>query len=280
MLSAYQNCRLCGHRCGVDRTSGQRGTCGLSDDVLVASVEPHYGEEPELVGFYGSGTIFFAGCNLGCLYCQNWGISWEKRGSATSLEKLAEAMLQLERNGCHNINLVTPTPYTPSILEAARIARDRGLSIPFVYNSGGYESLETLEMCAGMIEIYMPDSKYSDPEIAGRFSGAPDYPEVNRIALQEMRRQVGDLQVQNGIARRGLLIRHLVLPNQIENTFGVLRFIAQELSLESYVNIMDQYHPAYRAEELPGMNCRLTAQEYEAVRHYARRLGLHRGFDV
>ncbi len=278
MLDAYRNCLLCGHQCGANRSAGERGECGLSDDVLVASVGPHYGEEPELVGFHGSGTIFFAGCNLSCLFCQNWDISHELRGQPTTIERLSQYMLELQSIGCPNINLVTPTPFTPSILQAVRDARDRGLSVPVVYNCGGYESLQALRLCEGIIDIYMPDAKYSDGSLAGRFSGAPDYPEVNRAALKEMHRQVGDLQVYGGIARRGLLIRHLVLPGYPENTKGVLEFIARELSRDSYVNIMDQYHPSYRADTLPGMNRRLTSQEYAAAVAVARRLGLHRGF--
>jgi putative pyruvate formate lyase activating enzyme len=278
MLDAYRNCRLCGHQCGADRSAGERGQCGLGDVVLVSSVGPHYGEEPELVGFSGSGTIFFTGCNLACLFCQNWDISHRRRGAPTSHDKLVEYLLSLERIGCHNVNLVTPTPFTPSILQAVQEARDRGLSVPVVYNCGGYESPEALRLCEGIVDIYMPDAKYSDGELAGRFSGAPDYPEVNRIALKEMRRQVGDLQVDRGIARRGLLIRHLVLPGYPENTKGVLEFIARELSPDSYVNIMDQYHPCYRADTLPGMNRRLTSEEYQSAVACAHQLGLYRGF--
>jgi putative pyruvate formate lyase activating enzyme len=275
---AYENCHLCGHHCGANRAAGESGECGLGTEVLVSSVGPHFGEEPELVGFRGSGTIFFTGCNLACQFCQNWDISQAKEGHPVSIERLADFMLQIEKSGCHNVNFVTPTPYTPSILKALRIARDNGLSVPAVYNSGGYESAEVLEMCDGMIEIYMPDAKYSDAAIAEQFSGAPDYPKVNQAALQEMHRQVGDFQADGGIARRGLLIRHLVLPNYPENSRGVFEFIASEISPDSYVNVMDQYRPCYHAHTLPGMERRLTYTEYEKAVDMARRYGLHRGF--
>jgi putative pyruvate formate lyase activating enzyme len=274
----YRNCRLCGHLCGADRASGETGECGLSTELLVSSVGPHFGEEPELVGHRGSGTIFFAGCNLACQFCQNWDISQARHGTVTSIEQLAQYMLDVERIGCHNVNLVTPTPYTPSILEAIRIARDRGLSVPIVYNCGGYESEDVLALCDGWIQIYMPDSKYSDTGIAKTFSGAPDYPEVNWAALKEMHRQVGDLWDNGGIAGGGLLVRHLVLPNYSDNSRGVLKFLAEEISPDSYVNVMDQYRPCYKADTLPGLDRRLTAREYEEALGAAREFGLHRGF--
>lgn len=279
LLHAYENCRLCGHRCGKNRLKGEIGECGLTDQVIVSSVVPHFGEEPELVGSQGSGTIFFAGCNLSCLFCQNWEISQAKMGEPVAVEELADMMLALERHGCHNVNLVTPTPYTPSLLAAVRLARDQGLTVPIVYNSGGYESRETLAMCAGWIEIYMPDAKYSDEQLAKTFSGAADYPEVNREALKEMHRQVGDLVVYGGIASRGLLIRHLVLPGYLANSRGVLEFIASEISPDTYVNIMDQYRPCYHADRLPGMNRRLRREEYREAMQIARSFGLHRGFE-
>ncbi|MBU0520000.1 radical SAM protein [bacterium] len=262
----------------MNRFKGERGECGLGAEVLVSSVGPHFGEEPELVGYRGSGTIFFAGCNLDCRFCQNWDISHGQQGHRTSIEKLTEYMLDLEKMGCHNVNFVSPTPFTPSILEALHNAREQGLGIPVVYNSGGYESLDVLQMCAGLVEIYMPDAKYSEAQIAGEFSGTPDYPEVNRAALREMQRQAGDLWEVGGIAKGGLLIRHLVLPNYPVNTRGVLEFIATEISANAYVNIMDQYRPCYKAELLPGMDRRLTLQEYEDAVEMAINAGLSRGF--
>ncbi len=278
LLEAYKECRLCGHQCRKNRLKGEVGECGLTDQILVSSAGPHYGEEPELVGYHGSGTIFFAGCNLSCQFCQNWEISQAKMGEPVSMEELAKMMLELERRGCHNVNLVTPTPFTPSILVAVRLARDGGLTVPIVYNSGGYESPEILAMCAGWIEIYMPDAKYSDGRLAEAFSGAADYPEVNRAALKEMHRQVGDLVINGGIATRGLLIRHLVLPGHLQNSRGVLEFIAHEISPDTYVNIMDQYRPCYRADRLPGMNRRLNREELLEAVQIARSCGLHRGF--
>jgi putative pyruvate formate lyase activating enzyme len=277
-LQAYEECRLCGHQCGKNRLKGELGECGLTDQMLVSSAGPHYGEEPELVGYHGSGTIFFAGCNLSCRFCQNWEISQAKMGEPVSIAALAEMMLTLERRGCHNVNLVTPTPFTPSILVAVRSARARGLTVPIVYNCGGYESRETLALCSGWIEIYMPDAKYSDEHLARLYSGAEDYPRVNRAALQEMHRQVGDLVVNGGIASRGLLVRHLVLPGHLENSRGVLEFIADEISPDTYVNIMDQYRPCYQADHLPGMNRRLSREEYLEAVQIARGCGLHRGF--
>jgi len=278
LTESYRNCHLCGHHCGVDRANGETGECGLGTAPLISSVAPHFGEEPELVGNRGSGTIFFAGCNLSCQFCQNWDISQANNGMPVSVDKLADLMLQLQNGGCHNVNLVTPTPFTPSILAALKIARDQELSIPIVYNCGGYESLEALELCDGLIDIYMPDAKYSDPEIASSFSGAADYPEVNRFSLCEMHRQVGDLQVENGIAKRGLLIRHLVLPNSAGNSKGVFRFIADEISTDSYVNVMDQYRPCYRANTLEGMGNPLSNSDYQQALADARKSGLHRGF--
>jgi len=277
-LRRYENCRLCGHHCGANRAAGELGDCGLGTQMLVSSAGPHYGEEPELVGRFGSGTIFFAGCNLACRFCQNWEISQLRQGEPITIDDLVSMMLGLERMGCHNVNFVTPTPYTPSIWEALQSARDRGLSVPAVYNCGGYESVEALQMCDGLIEIYLPDAKYSDAKIAAAFSGAAKYPDVNRAALKEMHRQVGDLEVMGSVARRGLLVRHLVLPDHPENTRGVLEFMANEISPDTYVNIMDQYRPCYQADQLPGMDRRLSLREYAEAVERARQLGLKRGF--
>lgn len=277
---SYTACRLCGHRCGKNRLAGETGECGLGPDMLVASWGPHYGEEPELVGRQGSGTIFFAGCNLACQFCQNWEISQGRQGEPMTEEELAAIMLSLERMGCHNVNLVTPTPWTPSIIQAVRSAKDQGLSAPLVYNCGGYESDEALALCDGLIEIYMPDAKYSDSRLAGDFSGALDYPQVNQDALKEMHRQVGNLEIRNGLARHGLLVRHLVLPNYPENARGVLKFIAEEISTDTYVNVMDQYRPCYHADRLIGMNRRLKLHEFSEAITAARDFGLYRGFEI
>jgi len=277
-LTPYQHCLLCGHQCGADRTVAPTGACGLGTDPLLASAGPHYGEEPELVGRHGSGTIFLAGCNLACRFCQNWEISQLRQGEPAGVDNLAGVMLRLERMGCHNVNLVTPTPWTPTLMEAVRRARDRGLAVPVVYNCGGYESPDALALCDGLVDVYMPDAKYSDGELAEACSGAPDYPDVNRAALREMHRQVGDLEVSGGVARKGLLVRHLVLPGQPRNTREVLEFIAAEISADTYVNLMDQYRPCYLAYALPGLDRRPTLKEYTAALAAARQLGLYRGF--
>jgi putative pyruvate formate lyase activating enzyme len=272
-------CRLCPRECGARRLEGEEGSfCGTGAEAIVSSIGPHFGEEPPLVGHGGSGTIFFCGCSLGCLFCQNYTISHRREGVPVGAETLARGMLDLERLGCHNVNLVTPTHVVPQILEALIIAAEEGLSVPLVYNSSGYESLETLALLDGVIDVYMPDAKYWHPEVAERYSRASDYPEVMRAALIEMHRQVGDLEVVSGVAERGLLVRHLVMPNGVAGTKEIVEFIAGEISRESYVNVMEQYRPCYRANEFPLISRRLTLEEYEEARRLAAGAGLHRGF--
>ena len=219
---------------------------------MVSSYGPHFGEEAPLVGRHGSGTIFFTYCNLQCVFCQNYAISQLGEGIAVSKEELARMMLSLQAKGCHNINLVSPTHVVPYILDALEIAVSAGLSLPLVYNTGGYDSVETLELLDGIVDIYMPDMKYSDERIAEQLSGVKDYPKLNRAAVKEMHRQVGDLQMdEQGVAGRGLLVRHLVLPNQLAGTREVVRFLAQEVSPNTYLNIMAQYHPCHKAFDVP-----------------------------
>jgi len=268
------SCTLCPRMCRVNRITGETGYCKIGPDAVVSSAGPHFGEEPPLVGRGGSGTIFFAGCNLGCIFCQNYEISHLRRGERFTVEELCRAMLRLEEIGCHNVNLVTPTHQVPAIVDALLLARDRGLTVPVVYNSGGYERVETLRLLEGLIEIYMPDAKYLSPEMARRYSDAPDYPDAMKAALREMHRQVGDLEIERGLARRGLLIRHLVMPGGVEDSIAVLDFIAREISPRSYVNVMEQYRPAYRAPEFPEIARRVTPDEYMTVLAHARRLGL------
>lgn len=272
-----KECRLCPRNCGVDRTAGEKGFCRVLDEPVVSSWGPHFGEERPLVGRFGSGTVFFTGCNLGCIFCQNWEISRRMAGRAISREALAGAMLELRDSGCHNINLVTPTHQMPMILGALHIARGKGLDLPVVYNCGGYESLEALGLLDGVVDIYMPDMKYASAEHAGKYSKAPDYPEAARAALREMHRQVGDLVMdQRGVARRGLLVRHLVLPGGVSDTPEVVRFIAEEISRDTYINIMDQYHPCYKAFDHPPLDRRLTSREYQDAIDAALRAGLRR----
>lgn len=279
LIEALGCCRLCPRDCKVDRIFGELGHCQTGAQPVVSSCGPHFGEEPELVGENGSGTIFFAQCNLHCVFCQNFDQSQLGEGRTVRTEQLAEMMLALQDLGCHNINLVSPSHVVGQIVDALHGAVESGLELPMVYNSGGYDSVETLKILDGVIDIYMPDTKYADEAFGRKYSDAPDYPEINRAALREMHRQVGDLVCdEQGVARRGLLIRHLVMPHRIAGSGQVLQFIARELSRESYVNIMFQYRPGYRADRYPELNCLPSATEFEEVVDYARSLGLHRGF--
>lgn len=270
-------CTLCPRECRVDRTANQTGFCRTGDKPLVSSYGPHFGEEKPLVGRFGSGTIFMGNCNLGCLFCQNYSISHLGEGTEISFEKLADIMLSLQKQGCHNINFVTPTHQMPMILKSLLIASEKGLTLPVVYNCGGYESLQAIELLDGVVDIYMPDFKYMNPAMALKYSDAEDYPESAKAAIREMHRQVGDLVTdQRGIATRGLLVRHLVLPEGVAGTDGVVKFIAEEISKNTYINIMDQYHPCFEAFEHPPLNRRLTQQEYADAVQLAIDAGLKR----
>jgi len=244
---------------------------------MVSSHGPHFGEEAPLVGRNGSGTIFFTFCNLRCVFCQNYTISQLGEGSTVDRETLAGMMLSLQAGGCHNINFVSPTHVVPYILDALELAAGMGLHIPLVYNSGGYDSVETLELLDGIVDIYMPDMKYSDEKTAQQLSGIEDYPSINRAAIKEMHRQVGDLQVDGqGIARRGLLVRHLVLPNRLAGTDEVVRFLAREVSTHTYLNIMAQYHPCHNAFDIPKLSRPLLREEFKEAVDLAHRQGLKR----
>lgn len=270
-------CRVCPRRCKVDRASDdRRGFCRVGVRVLVSCFNPHFGEEPPLVGSRGSGTIFFASCNLACVYCQNWEISQARWGREVTEEQLAGVMLRLQALGCHNINFVSPTIYVPQILAALPQAIEGGLRVPLVYNTGGYDSLEALRLLDGIVDIYMPDIKYSDDKIAGKYSLVRHYYAVAREALKEMHRQVGDLVTEDGVAVRGLIIRHLVLPGGLAGTAEVMRFIARELSADSYVNVMVQYRPENKAQRYSELSRRITSAEYEEALRLAREQGLHR----
>jgi putative pyruvate formate lyase activating enzyme len=269
-------CRVCPRECLTQRLQGETGVCGVADQAMVSSYGPHFGEERPLVGTGGSGTIFLAHCNLCCVFCQNFEISQQDEGRIVPARELAEMMLGLQRMGCHNINFVTPTHQVPQILRSLPMAVDGGLQVPLVYNCGGYESLDTLRLLDGVFDIYMPDFKYADADVAKRYSKVESYPEVAKAAFREMHRQVGDLAVdRRGIARRGLLVRHLVLPNDLAGTGEVVRFLA-ELSKDTYVNIMDQYRPCYRAHEYPPLARRPTRAELQEAVRLARAAGLHR----
>jgi len=269
-------CRVCPRECLAQRLQGKTGVCGVADRALVSGYGPHFGEERPLVGVGGSGTIFLAHCNLCCVFCQNFEISQQDGGRIVSAKELAQMMLDLQRAGCHNINFVTPTHQVPQILRALRIAVEGGLQVPLVYNCGGYEALETLRLLDGVFDIYMPDFKYADADAAKAYSKVENYPEVAKAAFREMHRQVGDLSLdRRGIARRGLLVRHLVLPNDLAGTAEVVRLLA-ELSEDTYVNIMDQYRPCHRAHEYPPLARRPTRAEMEEALQLARAAGLRR----
>jgi|UniRef100_A0A7C5EWL1 putative pyruvate formate lyase activating enzyme len=270
-------CTLCPHRCMVDRHHGERGLCRTGDQPVVSSYGPHFGEEDPLVGRRGSGTIFFTHCNLFCIFCQNWEISHGGEGEEITARDLAAIMVYLQKQGCHNINFVTPSHQVAQILEALPYAIEGGLNVPLVYNTGGYDAVETLKILDGVIDIYMPDFKFWDPEVAGQLCAAADYPEVARAAFKEMYRQVGDLVLdENGIAQRGLLVRHLVLPDNLAGTREVMKFLAEELSPNTYVNVMAQYRPCGRAFEHPSLNRFPTQEELAQAHRAAREAGLTR----
>ncbi len=277
--SKLEKCELCPRRCHVNRLKEELGFCRAGKQLMISSAFPHFGEETPLVGHRGSGTIFFTHCNLRCIFCQNYDISHQGRGENITSKQLAHYMYALQNRGCHNINLVTPTHYLPQIVASLPYAIDMGLKIPIVYNCGGYESEEVIKLLDGIIDIYMPDVKWSDSKVADRHAQAPDYPEVAKRVLKEMHKQVGDLIInEEGIAKRGLLIRHLVMPHRLAGTRNVMRFIANEISSNSYVNIMNQYRPEYKASSLPELNRGITNQEYQDAISCAKEEGLFRGF--
>lgn len=277
---AYEHlsiCDVCAWECPVDRRAGKIGVCRTGMNARVSSHGPHMGEEDPLRGWRGSGTIFFTRCNLRCQYCQNHDISQTDSGDEVEPEQIATMMLELQALGCHNINFVSPSHVVPQIMAAVLIAAKAGLKIPLVYNTGGYDSMSMLQLLDGVIDIYMPDMKYSDQETARRYSKIRNYPQVNQEAVREMHRQVGDLEIdEQGVAKRGLLIRHLVLPEGIAGTEEIVRFISENLSANTYLNLMDQYRPAFKAHNYPELNRRLTNQEYQSAVDAAVKAGLKR----
>jgi putative pyruvate formate lyase activating enzyme len=276
-LSLLQSCSLCPRSCGVNRLADDMGKCRTSRRAMVSSYGPHFGEEAPLVGRYGSGTIFFTNCNLRCVFCQNYSISQLGDGREVSKEGLAYIMLSLQLKRCHNVNLVSPTHVVPQILEALELAVESGLHIPLVYNSGGYDSVETLKILDGIVDIYMPDMKYDDGETARELSGIEDYPGVNKAAVKEMHRQTSDLRInEEGVAQRGLLVRHLVLPGGLAGTKGIVSFLSKETSSNTYVNIMAQYHPCHKALEIPRLGRLISSAEFHEALSLAREAGLSR----
>jgi putative pyruvate formate lyase activating enzyme len=278
-LKLLQSCTACPRNCRVNRLEEKFAVCKTGRHAVVSSHFPHHGEEDCLRGWKGSGTIFFTGCNLRCVFCQNFDISWQVRGTPAPPRELAAMMLELQAQGCHNINLVTPEHVAPQIVQALPFAIAEGLRLPLVYNTSAYDSMESLALLDGLVDIYMPDFKYWDAEMARKYSRAPDYPEVARRAIKEMHRQVGNLVIEdNGLARRGLLIRHLVMPEEVAGTRAVMQWIADELSPETYVNIMAQYYPAGKVSrsDHAEINRRVTPAEYERALDAAWRAGLKR----
>jgi putative pyruvate formate lyase activating enzyme len=271
------SCTLCPRQCRINRMSGETGSCKTAKQAWVSSYNPHFGEEAPLVGTHGSGTIFFTHCNLMCLFCQNFDISHEGYGQEVSDKQLAAMMVALQQQGCHNINFVTPSHVVPQILSALAIAIQQGLSVPLVYNSGGYDLPATLRLLEGVFDIYMPDFKFWDAQVAETACQAKDYPQIARRALREMHRQVGDLKIdENGIAQKGLLIRHLVLPGGLAGTREIMRFIAREISTNSYVNIMSQYRPCGRAAEIKGFSSLLSKVDFQTALREAAAEGITR----
>jgi putative pyruvate formate lyase activating enzyme len=277
LFGALESCQICPKKCHVNRLKGEQGICNLGKFPMVSSFHPHFGEERPLVGQSGSGTIFFTSCNLACVYCQNYEISQLRIGEEISFENLSQMMIALQNRGCHNINLVTPTPQVPQIMKALSLAIEKGLKIPLVYNTSSYDSAEILKMLDGIVDIYMPDARYSDSKIALKYSKAPNYFEIMKTIIKEMHRQVGDLIInKKGIAVRGLLVRHLVLPNDLAGSKKIFGFIAKEISPDTFLNIMDQYHPYYKAFQYPELSRRITDEEFETAIKLAKKAGLRR----
>jgi putative pyruvate formate lyase activating enzyme len=274
-VALLRNCRLCPRACGVDRLSGETGFCGAGGEATVAAVTVHHGEEPPISGVRGSGTVFFSRCNMSCLFCQNYPISQMGAGRRMTAGELGDRLLWLERKGAHNVNFVTPTPHVPQLMGALLAASEKGFSLPVVYNTGGYDSVEALSLLDGIVDVYLPDMKYGSDELSGMASGVPDYAFHNRRAVSEMLRQVGRLKRgRDGIARRGVLIRHLVLPERVDETERVLEFIRGAYGPRIPLSLMGQYFPAHEAESVEGLGRRLSAAEYGRAIGAARRLGL------
>jgi putative pyruvate formate lyase activating enzyme len=279
LYSIMDKCELCPKKCKADRNNGQKGLCRASNKIFIASCNIHTGEEPPISGNKGSGTIFFSNCTLNCIFCQNYSISQLGNGKEISIDNLVHSILHLQKRGAHNINFVTPTHYSAHIAKAVYLSRKKGLAIPILYNCSGYESVETLKLLEGIIDIYLPDIKYSSDNVAFKYSGIKNYVEINKAALKEMKRQVGNLVVnKKGIAKQGVIIRHLVLPGNIENTKNVLDFISEELSTDTFVSLMAQYYSANKAYKFKELSRSLTEEEYKEAVDHLEKLGLENGW--
>jgi putative pyruvate formate lyase activating enzyme len=274
LLDIYRSCTLCPRACGVDRTKGELGYCRLPADIVMNCALSHHGEEPPLSGTQGAGTIFLSSCNLGCIYCQNYQISHNTQGRNLTILQLATVMLDLQKSGCHNVEPVTPTPQAPLVMEALCLARTQGLTVPFVYNCGGYENPDVIKLLDGMVDIYLPDFKYGLEKDAVDFSSAPGYPRFALDSIKEMVKQVGDgLEIKDGVAQKGIIIRHLILPDRIENSKEVLRMIKKEISTSVQLSLMSQYTPVAKVRNHRILKRRITKHEYEQATDYALKLG-------
>lgn len=278
MLDLLSSCKLCPRQCGVNRLKGELGFCRAGKDLKIYSYHLHFGEEPPISGARGSGTIFFSHCNSHCVYCQNYKFSRQGEGKIVGVDELAGMMLDLQKKGAHNINLVTPTHFVPLIIDAINVAKKSGLFIPIVYNTNGYEMPETLDLLKDIVDIYLPDMRYGDNKMAEKYSSLPDYVSYNKKAVKMMHEQAGDLIIENSIAKKGLLIRHLVLPNGIAGTKEIMRFIKEEISPNTYISLMSQYYPVFEAYKYPEINRQITRREYQEATDIMLEFGLENGW--
>lgn len=278
-MNMIETCKICPHECGVDRTKGEFGRCRSSDKIKIALASLHQYEEPCISGYKGSGTIFFSNCNLNCDYCQNYEISQKGKGYEVTIEELSNIMLEQQKKGAHNINLVTPTMYATQIIEAIKMAKSKGLNIPILYNTNGYEKVETIKMLEGYIDVYLPDFKYYSDEIAKKYSHVTNYFETATKAIKEMINQVGyPVFDEEGIIKKGVIIRHLVLPNHMQNTKNILKWIKQNLDNEVYISVMAQYFPTYKAKDISLLNRKLNKKEYKEIENFLYMLDLENGY--
>lgn len=279
MLEQLEKCEICPFRCKVNRLKGQIGKCGCNDKIKIDLYSLHYFEEPCISGKNGSGTVFFSGCNLNCIYCRNYKISQERKGYEITIEELANIFLKQQENGANNINLVTPTMYAYQIIEALKIAKKKGLTLPVIYNTNGYENVETIQALNGFVDVYLPDLKYYYDELATKYSKAPNYFEIATTAILEMIKQVGKPEFdEKGLIKKGVIVRHLVLPNYIQNSKHILKWLKENVETKAYVSVMAQYFPTYKAKEDEKINRKLTKKEYSEIEKYLYLLNIENGY--
>lgn len=279
MLKELNECKLCPHNCKINRNKGEVGRCKATDKIKIALYSKHLYEEPCISGEKGSGTIFFSNCNLNCVFCQNYEISQERNGKEITIENLSEIFIEQQKDKAHNINLVTPTSYVPQIIEAIKIARKKGLNIPIIYNTNGYENIETIKILDGYVDVYLPDLKYAINDVAKKYSKIDNYFEIATRNIIEMIKQVGKPTFdENGIIKKGVIIRHLVLPNNMENSKMVLEWLSENIPKDIYISIMAQYFPTYKAKEIEEINRKITKDEWNLIEKYINELGIENGF--